>query len=269
MKDLETEYSALFEKFIQNLTRQYLAEVSEIMVEERSNMRQNKFSMTSFADRLKKMRESIQKKPAYKNIFKAMESVFESVDNRVIRGIKQAYSRREFPIPEVLRSKSANLKQAISENVELISGIVGKQSELLEKAVLTAVMKGSDYNTIKRAVMKQSQKGEAYAKFVAADQVAKAQAAINTERQAAAGIPGYIWDSMNDAKTRHTHRLPHGRFFLWNKTMPNDLRPRDKNGKILNPGEDYYCRCGAIPAFDQSDSKIIPKNKFDKVDELA
>jgi SPP1 gp7 family putative phage head morphogenesis protein len=195
-----------------------------------------------------------------------MQAVFERVDSAIVKDLKKTYDRRKFTVPKVLFKKTPGLAAAIAENVDLIKAIVAKQADLLEKAVADALRKGSDFKTIQEAVMAQSDKGVAYAKFVAADQVAKAYAAINRERQASAGIPGYIWSATNDAKTRPTHRLPSGRFFLWNQTMPNDTRPRDKSGKILHPGEDYRCRCGAIPAFDKSDEKLFKQNRFDEAE---
>ena len=263
MKDLETQYSILFGKFVEGLTKQYMVLVREALAEERENIRMNALNMQTFADKLREIREKVAKKPAFKNIFKAMRSVFEAIDGRIVKDIKKAYGRRKFPIPKTVAQEPSNLEQAISENVDLIKGIVDKQTKLLETAVVTAIRKGADYKTVHEAVMAQSDKGKNYAKFVAADQVAKAYGAINAERQASSGIPGYIWSSMNDSKTRHSHRLPDGKFFLWNKTMPNDLRPRDASGKILNPGEDYRCRCGAIPAFDQSDADLFKQNTFD------
>lgn len=268
MKDLETQYSLIFEKFMQTVSRQYMALLREVMVEERyvENHRWNALDMRTFADKVKAIREKLKKKPIYKNIFKAMEAVFRTVDGRIVRGIEKTYKQRKFPVPELRAKLPSAFKDAVAENVDLISGIVDKQATLLESAVSKAVKGGSDFKAVQKAVMAQSDKGIEYAKFVAADQVAKAYGAINKERQAASAIPGYIWQSMNDAKTRHTHRRPSGKFFLWGKAMPNDLRPRDKNGKILDPGEDYRCRCEAIPAFDQSDAQLFAKNKFDKAE---
>jgi len=258
MKNLETQYSLIFDKLIKNLTKQYL----ELLIEEMGDTRTNAQPET-FAEKLKRIREKMTAKPALKNVLKAMQSVFARVDAQVVKSIKATYSKRNFPIPRTVLVQTPALKQAIAENVALIKGIVNKQAELLEKAVMKALRQGANFSAVREAVLKQSNKGAAYAQFVAQDQVAKAYAAINAERQASAGIPGYIWSATNDNKTRPTHRIPSGRFFLWNQTMPNDTRPRDKSGKILHPGMDYRCRCSAIPAFDKSDEKLFKKNTFD------
>lgn len=240
----------------------------EVMAEEGYNdpRRRNDMNLKSFAARIAEIKKRMVSKKLFKNIFTAMESVFKTVDKRVVRSIEKTYEKRKFPFAReaVEANIPAGLKDAIAENVDLIKGIVDKQSDLLGQAVLEAVKGGSSYKVIQKAVEAQTDRGKSYAKFVAADQVAKAYADINKQRQEVAGIPGYIWQAMNDAKTRHTHRRPSGKFFLWGKTMPNDTRPRDKAGKILNPGEDYRCRCEAIPAFDPSDANLFAKNKFDK-----
>lgn len=273
MKDLETQYSVIFAKFVSAIGKEYLALLREAMAEEGYNdpARRNGMNMKNFSDRIAEIRKKMKGKKLFKNIFSAMESVFTTIDRRAVKGIEKAYQLRKFPFSReaVLANVPSGLKDAIAENVELIKGIVDKQSQLLERAVLEAVKGGSSYKAVQKAVEAQTDKGKSYAKFVAADQVAKAYGAINQQRQETAGIPGYIWQSMNDSKTRHTHRRPSGKFFLWGKTMPNDTRPRDKNGKILNPGEDYRCRCEAIPAFDPSDAQLFSKNKFDRAEPNA
>lgn len=236
--------------------KEYMHLLADAMVEEKYNsIRFN--GANPLQERLKNIREKLLKSPLIPKAIEAMIATFRRMDGTILGKIKERFEIREFKIPQLDLKIPPGLAQAITSNVDLIRGIAEKQSTLLEDAVRQAVAKGSDYDVVRRAVLEQSDKGIAYANFVACDQVGKAYASINQERQAQAGFPGYIWHAFLDSHTRATHRLPHGKFFLWKGPSHNDVRPRSKAGLTLNPGEDYRCRCEAIPAFDERDAQLI------------
>ena len=178
-----------------------------------------------------------------------MNSVFKRVDKNIIKNIKKEFKQKEFLIPEQsLDIDSEMLDEAIKKNVELIVSIQEKQTDNLEAAVLSAVTGGSNFKTVVEEVEKQAKRGKAFAEMVARDQVAKTYAAVNEERSKQTGFTGYEWIATNDGKTRPTHAALHGTFQDWSKPplIKGEGKTPDRN---LHPGEDFNCRCIAVPAF--------------------
>jgi len=267
--DTETVYVSVFDNLIKFINREYLSLLREVIVEEEREPtlpdqvehRLNAFQFSDFRKQVKGITSKVLEKLQKSNIFSSIESVFTAVDNRIQRNIIGQYQKAKFPFNKQTFTKDIpSLNDAIKENIELVQAIAQKQSLQLEMAVQQAVVQGSNFKIIEEEVMRQTDKGRAYARFVARDQVAKAYASINKDRQTSAGFPGYIWICMNDAQTRPRHRDHHGKYFRWDD--PPEIRP----GVHGHPGDDYQCRCKSRPAFgpedeSQSAPNIYPDNK--------
>ena len=133
--------------------------------------------------------------------------------------------------------------RVVSLIVSLISGITEKQVDNMEKSVLRSVTAGSDFNGVIKEVESEGKKGRAYAEFVARDQIGKAYGDINEERQGQAGFEEYEWVATDEpGRTRDSHWALNGTIQRWDK-------PPLVDGRNLHPGEDYQCRCVAVPRF--------------------
>lgn len=236
------------------MNRLYMLELRKLLKETDSTTvtnaaRVNAFDFRKFTGSLKAIKKKIFKSKAFEDVFKNMTNVFDRIDKKVKKTITKQYKKKKFDIPEqALKASSQQLKDAAELNVALISSIADKHSENLENAVMSAVKGGSNFETVIAEVEKQSTKGRAYAENIARDQVAKTYAAINEERAKATGFPGYEWASTNDGKTRPTHAALDDTFHLWAEPplIKGEGKQPDRN---LHPGEDYNCRCIAVPAF--------------------
>ena len=80
------------------------------------------------------------------------------------------------------------------------------------------------------------------ADLLARDQVLKLNAQITQTRQRQAGISEYRWSASNDERVREYHRELDGSIFRW-----DDPPITNEDGDRNAPGEDYQCRCVAIP----------------------
>ena len=68
--------------------------------------------------------------------------------------------------------------------------------------------------------------------------------------QREAGVEFYAWQTMRDDRVRSSHRARDGKFYFWNRKEPMDVEGVLVNpAPDLHPGEDYGCRCLAIPIF--------------------
>jgi SPP1 gp7 family putative phage head morphogenesis protein len=257
--DLESSYSETFSKLIENINRQYIAEVRKALKSEgveraavQNALRYNASSnYQRMLKRLKEIREKLFNKTLFKRTLESMNNVMGRMSSRIENNIKKQFKKKKFPVPSLdLQADSAVLQTAVQDNVSLITRITEEQSRKLEQAVLKSMTGGSSPDTIIKEVESMSDKGRNYAEFVARDQIAKTHGALNKEAQTMAGFPGYIWTITNDGRVREDHREQAGKYFTW------DNPPLLDNGN-LHPGEDFQCRCIAVPSFGPEDEEGI------------
>ena len=109
-----------------------------------------------------------------------------------------------------------------------------------------------------RAVQKEIQ--ELYgsekrtAQLLARDQIASLNAQITQAQQRDAGVTHYKWSTSKDARVRDCHAELDGKIISWDDP-PEMWYETKKDGRVYtgrrcHPGEDYCCRCVAIPVFD-------------------
>jgi len=257
--DLESQYTKQIELLIDRINKGFLSLLKETMRDEgvdEAIVRQIKINgFKELFERFKKLSDKFRN-PKYQELtFSKMRVLFENADKRIEKVIDKAFkdAKRKTPVLK-LKEPSLALKVHISENVKLISGIVEAQVDLLQSAVIKSMRRGFDREVIEKEVIKQFDKGKSYARFVSQDQLAKAHAAINEERQRACGIPGYIGVVFKDSKTRKSHIEAYdGKYIPWDKPPVLNFKLDDPKTKrpneAMHTGHDYGCRCGARPAF--------------------
>jgi SPP1 gp7 family putative phage head morphogenesis protein len=91
------------------------------------------------------------------------------------------------------------------------------------------------------------------AKFIARNEVGTALGTINKERQLAADVNLYIWQTAEDERVRETHRALDQRIFSWQGEVVVEgtdykmaVDPTFSSSGTI-PGEPWNCRCVAIP----------------------
>ena len=80
---------------------------------------------------------------------------------------------------------------------------------------------------------------EARSNLIARDQIAKYNTQLARARQTAVGISKYEWSTVGDERVRESHQRNNGKVFSWNNPPATG-----------HPGDDYQCRCVALPIFD-------------------
>jgi SPP1 gp7 family putative phage head morphogenesis protein len=89
---------------------------------------------------------------------------------------------------------------------------------------------------------------ESRAALIARDQTLKLNAALTKHRQTAAGVDQYRWSTSKDERVRPGHAELEGELFDWSDP------PDTGDGELNHPGEDYQCRCLAIPYIEELDA---------------
>ena len=91
---------------------------------------------------------------------------------------------------------------------------------------------------------------ESRAALIAVDQTLKTNAALTQDRFKKAGIEKYTWSTSLDERVRPMHAALEGQAFSF-----DDPPETNDDGETNNPGEDYRCRCLAIPLFEDEESE--------------
>lgn len=91
--------------------------------------------------------------------------------------------------------------------------------------------------------------GRKRAELIARDQVLKLNAQISRSRQQAVGVREYIWSTSRDERVRDMH------LELEDTRQSYDNPPEIAPGRYGHPGDDYQCRCTAIPVMPERDEE--------------
>lgn len=136
------------------------------------------------------------------------------------------------------------LEKWVSDNVELITTIPSRSLDKMKEIVYQNYMKGATTTDIVKEIQQQYGMSKRHARLIARDQTAKLNAEITKSQQTNAGIKRYKWSDSRDERVRKSHKDLNGHIFNWNEP------PETEKGRKCHPGEDYQCRCCAIPVFD-------------------
>jgi SPP1 gp7 family putative phage head morphogenesis protein len=146
----------------------------------------------------------------------------------------------------------------VQQNVGLVKSV---QSDLLSdvaKVVTESFEKGSRVEVLKKRVQERFGVSESKASLIARDQVLKLNANITKQRMQDAGVARYKWSTARDERVRGNpggkypdtpgnHWRLEGKVFSWDDPPIVD----EDTSRRAHPGEDYQCRCVAIPVFDE------------------
>lgn len=136
------------------------------------------------------------------------------------------------------------LEKWVSDNVELIKTVPHNSLEKMKEIVYSGYMNGKSTTNIVKEIQRQYGMDKRHARLIARDQTGKLNSAITKKQQTDAGVNRYEWSDSDDRRVRDSHHRLNGHIFSW------DEPPETDNGRRCHPGEDYQCRCCALPVFD-------------------
>lgn len=155
------------------------------------------------------------------------EALPTNTNEGAIAGIRFTGSPIEPAIEKARQANIALIKKANGDYVESVFDKFGSgASDFLGMRVeeLTAQL-------AEREDVSQSR-----AELIARDQTLKLMGDVNQIKQTSAGIDQYVWSTSLDERVREEHRVLEG-------TVQDWLNPPTPG----HPGDDYQCRCVAIP----------------------
>ena len=134
----------------------------------------------------------------------------------------------------------------VSQNVDLIRSIPARFFSDIETAVRDAALSGQRVESLAVDIESRYDVSESRARLLARDQVSKLNGDITQVRQTRLGIKTFTWSTSMDERVRASHKAKEGKVYNW-------ASPPTDTGK---PGDDYQCRCVALPNFDEIEAAI-------------
>ncbi len=159
------------------------------------------------------------------------------------------------------------IKRWISENVSKIKSIPNQTLDSMKQIMLDGFMDGKSIRDIQKRIQNEYDVTKGKAAMLARDQIATLNAQLTQMQMKDAGCKKYRWSSSRDSRVRDCHRELDGKVFSWDD--PPEMwyntkeRGRVMTGRKCHPGEDFCCRCVAIPIFEKDSLNIpfMPKSK--------
>lgn len=136
------------------------------------------------------------------------------------------------------------LHTKIVENVNYIKTIHEDYFSRIENAVRDGVKQGRTIRHIREQLEEEVGISKNKAQFIAVDQAGTILGQMTAERHRQIGVDKFKWLTSHDERVRDSHKA------LGNEIFSYD-NPPIVNGRVVLPGEDYRCRCVAIPVFDE------------------
>jgi SPP1 gp7 family putative phage head morphogenesis protein len=138
----------------------------------------------------------------------------------------------------------AALDADFNRNVNLgIKGFTQERVAALRELVVKNAEAGHRSDRLVEIVKAEIGVGQRRAEFIARQETALYVSKLTGQRYRDAGITRYRWSTSNDRRVRHDHRELNNRVFDFSSPPIVDRA----TGRRANPGEDFNCRCAALP----------------------
>jgi len=178
----------------------------------------------------------------------------DDVDDKVLASLADEISVQ----PKLSKEMKAELRDSYTENVKLsIAGFIDEEVKRFRKTLLPKIRDGIDRRQLMDYVQSRLKVSDTRARFIARQETALFTSHQKQLLYLDAGVTQYKWRAIGgkagDGRTRDSHAEAHGKIFYWDKDKgPNGaLKPRNGEGNTVNPGEDFGCRCQAVPIVDR------------------
>lgn len=149
--------------------------------------------------------------------------------------------------PELGPGARKRLADDYSTNMKLwIKKFSQDEIQKLRQTVEKNAQEGYRFDTLIDRIQSRYDVSQRKAKFLARQETSLFMSKFRQQRFTEAGYQSYTWSTSNDERVRHDHRHLNGKVFSYNHPPVVDRA----TGRTGNPGEDFNCRCVAIPKLD-------------------
>lgn len=152
------------------------------------------------------------------------------------------------------------LNSSIADNVQLITSIPSQYLDRVQSIVRTNMRSGLRSSAMVSQLQSQFNITKNRALFIARDQTAKTNGQITQQRQVGSGFTYFRWLDSGDSNVRTRHEQIADKVTAYGKGIYRwDNPPLSNKGSPIIPGQDFNCRCVAVPITDEE----VEQNKKD------
>lgn len=131
------------------------------------------------------------------------------------------------------------MKENIQKNVDYITNIRDEYTQKIESIIYDGIRDGSSYKVIREQLEEQIGISKSRAKFIAVDQSGTLFGQMTAQRHQNMGVMKFKWRTSKDERVRDSHKILEDKIFSY-----------DDPPSVGLPGEDFRCRCIALPIFE-------------------
>jgi SPP1 gp7 family putative phage head morphogenesis protein len=193
------------------------------------------------ADILVKKIDEIAQKSLEVKVGEYVGNIMEDLHKQFTRTVKAA----DYEVPmEMSPEVAQRIKDEYAKGINTyINDWKQEQIDRLREKVQENVAQGFRADKMARTIEAEYDVSKNKAKFLARQETAVLVSKYRQARYQESGIEEYIWSTSHDERVRPDHADLMGKKFSW-----SDPPIVDKStGRRGNPGEDFGCRCIAIP----------------------
>ena len=147
--------------------------------------------------------------------------------------------------PKLSEETKKRVREEYVKNLHLeIQDFTEKETEKLRRLVFHNVMKGNRYENLIKVITDSYDVSYNKAKFLARQETRLLTTKLQQTRYQQAGMDSYIWTCVKGSPqhaVRPSHKKLDGTIQRWDKP------PFTDDGRHVNPGQDFGCRCTARP----------------------
>lgn len=245
-------YSRALEKMINALGTETLALFEKYIVPQLTTRQDTHYTEDGILDNIKKMFHSLKNKASKIFTTTRSERTAKSFVNNVNRFNRNNIEQQMKVVGVTLVATEPWLKDflqtKITDNVGYIETIQDDYFERIEDVVGEGVKNGTSIKQMREQLMEQVDISKNKAQFIAVDQAGSILGQMTAQRHQNLGIEKFEWYDSADERVRDSHRKLSGKVFSYDD-------PPEVNGRKVLPGEDYRCRCVALPVFDDEEDE--------------
>jgi SPP1 gp7 family putative phage head morphogenesis protein len=251
---LEREYIRIANTYMTLLNKtlaDYLPVVRRAIDAEQTSMRQDADGSVPeiISQTFMKIRREFERKVESFGLERKLEKLSNLIRKLTIREWKRVVHKTlginvldDYYMGEFFRE---TMKVWVQSNVGLIKTIPKDTLTRMQNIVLEGYTAGRSNTSIGEDIQHSYGIERRHAQFIARDQIAKLNADLTQAQQRDAGVEEYVWSTSGDERVRKCHAELDGKKFSWSDPPVVDTR----TGRRGHPGQDYQCRCVALPVF--------------------
>ena len=185
------------------------------------------------------MEENLPKADTGIKMVKEIDTIHQDLQKQLDKSV----AAEEIVVPEMVGAVEG-MQETLSRGVDLdIKGFTSQAIADIRAKVQANLAAGGRTDRLARLIETEYGVAKRKAAFIAENETSLAISKFREARYTSIGATEYVWATSLDERVRTDHQKLEGRTFSWSSPPVVD----SASGRRGHPGEDYNCRCVAVP----------------------